>query len=215
MLLLVLGLTLVGPGRAAGFPAVDVDATMRDIVRDARSLRRDALRLDGPVYLTPSIDSRRPDERTLADFFERTVESLLNDESDRKGKSLSQRELNDLVRRFSLARMRPADLEGLVFRLGSDRRVPIERQADAIRVYRMIAEVKTSMDHYHVDDVVCSFVVQDDMHAAVAKDSPLKNPDSVPEDSRVDMRLDREDLLVVGKCRGWGLLTLPEFGGRR
>jgi len=211
MRLLLLALTLLGPGRAAAeFPTVDMEDAMRGIVRDARSLRP-----GGPVLLTPSMDSRRPDERTLADFLERTVESLLNDESDRKGKSLSQRELNDLVRRFSLAHMRPADLEGLVYKLGSDARVPTDRKADAVRVYRMIADVKTSMDYYHVDGVVCFFVVQDDMYAAIAKDSPLKNPGSVPEESRIDLRLDREDLLLIGKCRGMGLLTLPEFGGRR
>lgn len=141
-------------------------------------------------------------------LYRQIIETLTNNAiRSPENRALTQAEANLLVKYFLHLKLDPEKLLSLGFQANLN--IPNTRdKAQAIQVISNIANLRKDMDHYLVlGNVKCFF-------------RNYKNPYSF-EDIKVTESLDRDPLTkilnrsdeatIVGKCRGCGLLRLPEF----
>lgn len=141
--------------------------------------------------------------------YKQAIEMLANNEiRSESGKAFTQTEANLLIKYFLQLNLDFDDLLSPGFR-GSWRIASIRDNVQAIQIIENIANTRKDMDEYlELGDVKCFFRNYKDPNTEV---EGVKMTYALKQMPLAEILKRSEEAIVVGKCRGCGLLKLPEF----
>lgn len=143
------------------------------------------------------------------------IQLLINNNTiDKLERSVTQNETNRIVEKIEQLKLRNDDLEKISSRIASNKNTSLKDRSQIIGIINDVKSVKNQMDEYiNLGSVSCNFLYNDDMKKNIGSDSTLYNHENFSNKDKTYFDLD--DIIIVGKCKGRGLLVLPEFQTHR
>lgn len=145
------------------------------------------------------------------------IESLINNsEVDKQGRTINQVETNIMLEKCEQLRLESEDYDKILKMIAKSKRISLKDRAHAIGIVSDIQIVKKQMNEYlDLGNVRCYFLYDNNMKNNLGEDSIFYHHEKL---SKIDQDLfDPNDFVItiVGRCKGRGLLGLPEFQTQR
>ena len=156
------------------------------------------------------------------EYYNKSEESLLNliehlsnnNLVDKAGRAFTQFETNKIVGKIQQLQLGNDYLEKVSNQISSNKKIALKTRSQIVGIINDIKSVQNQMNAYReLGSVSCYFAFDDDMKKNVGSNSALYHNGQFSKEEKSYFEMD--DNIIVGKCKGRGLLILPEFQTQR